>query len=98
MNNRIIKSAILAGTAAVAAMTISPAFARQGADDPAGHVRQARGADDAVGHVRQEDRAATASTSRADNAAADIRQARGADDAPGDVRRGRGRDDPRPHN
>ena len=31
----------------------SATVARHGADDPVGHVRQARGADDAVGHVRQ---------------------------------------------
>lgn len=29
------------------------AFARKGADDPAGHVRQGRGADDGVGHKRR---------------------------------------------
>lgn len=32
--------------------TAGTASARQGADDPAGHVRQSRGADDPAGHVR----------------------------------------------
>ncbi|MEY2569099.1 MAG: hypothetical protein QOE35_3628 [Actinomycetota bacterium] len=32
--------------------TSGTAFARQGADDPAGHVRHGRGADDPAGHVR----------------------------------------------
>ena len=31
-------------------MTAQPAMARQGADDPAGHVRHGRGADDPIGH------------------------------------------------
>ena len=30
----------------------SPAFARKGADDAAGHVRQGRGTDDTPGHIR----------------------------------------------
>lgn len=34
-------------------MATAPAMARQGADDPAGHVRQGRGADDPAGHIRQ---------------------------------------------
>ncbi len=94
MTTPTLKTAILASATALAALTISPAFARQGADDPAGHVRQARGADDAIGHVRQEDRSA----SRSANSATDVRQSRGADDAPGHIRQGRGRDDPQPHN
>jgi hypothetical protein len=36
-----------------AALSTTPSFARQGADDPAGHVRQGRGADDGAGHVRR---------------------------------------------
>lgn len=35
------------------AITTAKAFARNGADDGAGHVRQGRGADDGAGHARQ---------------------------------------------
>jgi hypothetical protein len=49
-----VKKLIIGGVIAVAAITGSTgtAFARQGADDPAGHVRHGRGADDPAGHVR----------------------------------------------
>ncbi|MFT3988784.1 hypothetical protein [Aestuariivirga sp.] len=38
--------------AVMAALPASSAFAKRGADDPAGHQRHGRGADDAAGHVR----------------------------------------------
>jgi hypothetical protein len=44
------KILLLIGGAALVATSFTPAFARQGADDPAGRVRQARGADDAQPH------------------------------------------------
>jgi hypothetical protein len=39
------------------AIVSTPAMARRGADDPAGHVRQCRGCDDPAGHVRGADHA-----------------------------------------
>ena len=35
------------------ALMTTPGFARQGADDPAGHVRQSRGTDDGTAHKRR---------------------------------------------
>jgi hypothetical protein len=77
--------------AAIAVIAFSPAidvgpfsttaaFAKHGADDPAGDVR--RGNDDAPGHTMIEVQEPLLLLAR-----------RGADDAPGDVRQGRGRDD-----
>lgn len=76
------------GLAAASVFAFAPAaFARHGADDPAGHVRQEdRRAD------RQNDRAAEKATDvRREDRAAEARH--GADDKPGDVRHGRGADD-----
>ena len=82
MRDVMKKSLILVAIAATAATT--PAFARRGADDPAGHIRQGRGADDVVPEVRQ--------ARGADDKTTEVRQSRGADDAAGDDRgRGRGR-------
>ena len=49
MNKLLLTLLFAVGISAVT----QPAMARQGADDPAGHVRQARGLDDPAGHVRQ---------------------------------------------
>lgn len=43
---------ILLSLAVVTALPATSAFAKKGADDPAGHVRHGRGADDPAGHVR----------------------------------------------
>lgn len=44
----------LGAIALICSLAVAPAtMARNGADDPAGHVRQGHGADDAPGHVRQ---------------------------------------------
>jgi hypothetical protein len=48
--NRIAAATGVFLSLAVAAPTV--AFARHGADDPAGHVRHGRGADDGVRHAR----------------------------------------------
>jgi hypothetical protein len=81
---------LLAMLLAIGVSTIStPAMARRGADDPAGHVRQARGLDDPAGHVRQ--------ARGLDDPAGHVRQARGLDDPAGDVRQCRGCDDPAGH-
>ena len=45
---KFILALTLAATAA--SLATAPAFARHGADDPAGHVRGGHGADDPVGH------------------------------------------------
>ena len=50
---KLFKSALLATATLAVAVGTAPAMARQGADDPAGHVRQCRGCDDPAGHVRQ---------------------------------------------
>ena len=74
----------LLSAAIAATLAIPAAQARQGADDPAGHVRQCRGCDDAS--------RTTADTRRgrgADDSTADSRRGRGADDPAGDDR-GRG--------
>lgn len=89
--NPTCKTALLAAMGAALAAT--PALARQGLDDPAGHVRQEN---------RQPDRAIELRTApgadRATASAKDVRQARGADDAPGHMR-GHGADEPnKPHN
>ncbi|MEA2190911.1 MAG: hypothetical protein QOI73_1032 [Solirubrobacteraceae bacterium] len=79
-----ITSLLVAGLA-VTAVGVTPgvAAAKHGADDPAGHVRQARGADDAAGHQRHSSRTTTRSA----------RRGRGRDDAAGHVRHGHGADD-----
>jgi hypothetical protein len=48
--NRIAAATGVFLSLAVTAPTV--AFARHGADDPAGHVRHGRGADDGVRHAR----------------------------------------------
>jgi hypothetical protein len=48
--NRIAAATGVFLSLAVAAPTV--AFARHGADDPAGHVRHGHGADDGVRHAR----------------------------------------------
>lgn len=85
---KTLKISLLAGFAAAQLLAGSAAFARRGADDPAGHVRQCRGCDDAPGDVRQ--------GRGADDPAGHVRQGRGADDPAGDDSgrgRGRGTDD-----
>jgi hypothetical protein len=47
---KMLAGALLAAT--IVGGTGGVAFARQGADDPAGHVRHGHGADDPAGHVR----------------------------------------------
>lgn len=110
----MFKTVKLAGLVAVAAagLVLAPnAFARHGADDPAGHVRQEDRQADKVADkaaeratdVRREDRAAEARHG-ADDKPGDVRredraaEARhGADDKPGDVRGGHDNDDPAGH-
>ena len=80
----------LAGLGAVGAGTV---WAKQGADDPAGHVRGGNGADDRGADDR---RARTAHRGRGrDDKRVDDRRhrGRGLDDRPGDDRGGRGSDD-----
>jgi hypothetical protein len=94
----ITKISLIALSAA--AFSVSPAVARQGADDPAGHVRQCRGCDDPVGHVRGADDPAGHVSGVDDRAAsrsvdAKASSQRGLDDPAGHVRHGG--DDPRPH-
>jgi hypothetical protein len=89
-----IKSILLVGVAAMLATSVSPAFARQGADDPAGHVRREDRQADRATEVRSSS-VADRSTSARETEAKDVRRARGADDAPGHVR---GADDVQPHN
>jgi hypothetical protein len=74
MHKRI--STLLVAGLAVAAVgtTADVATARQGADDPAGHVRHSRGADDPAGHQRH--RAHHATTR------GHVRHGHGADDGP----------------
>jgi hypothetical protein len=48
--NRLVAS--IGAVVALAAATPVVALAKNGADDPAGHVRKARGADDNAGHLR----------------------------------------------
>ena len=86
----MIKTAKLVGLAVttLGAFAIAPnAFARQGADDPAGHVRQESRQADRATEVRREDR-------RADRAN-EVRH--GADDPAGHVRGEHGSDDPAGH-
>jgi hypothetical protein len=93
---------VLTAIAAVSAIALNtgPAAARQGADDPVGHVRHGRGADDPVRHVRHHERHHVRHHERHhvrhrhaadDKRAHTARHGRGADDAAGDDRRGRGR-------
>ena len=70
------------------ALVGAKAFARNGADDGAGHVRHGGGADDGAGHV--------SGGHGADDGASRGTTARGNDNRPGDnggASRGRGRDD-----
>lgn len=69
---------------ATATLIATPAFARHGADDPAGHVRQGRGADDGAGHT---------SIMKLDDLQMIARRGRGADDGAGHTRQCRGCDD-----
>ena len=48
--NKLVAATGVFLSLAVAAPTV--AFARHGADDPAGHVRGGHGADDGAGHAR----------------------------------------------
>lgn len=78
-------------TAAAVAALAAPgiAQARQGADDPAGHVRHSGGDD-----VRGAHHAKSGTTHRSGRRGRHGgRRGRGADDAAGHVRRGRGTDD-----
>ena len=78
MNKLLLTILLAAGVASVS----TPTFARKGADDPAGHVRQCRGCDDPAGHVRGGGR-----TRGADDPAGHVRGGgRGADDPAGHVR------------
>jgi hypothetical protein len=63
------------------------ASARQGADDPPGHVRHGRGADDPAGHVRHSGTDDSRRSSRA------RRARKQSDDGPGHIRHSRGSDD-----
>lgn len=72
-----------------AAATISPALAKHGADDPAGHVRGGHGKDDPAGHGRiEQGKMIIIAKHGADDPAGDDRggrrggKGRGADDAP----------------
>jgi hypothetical protein len=80
-----IRKITLTATAIAALAAPGLAQARQGADDPAGHVRHS-GADDVRGahHAKK----ASQARSRAHH-----RRGRGADDAAGNARHGRGTDD-----
>ena len=49
----LLSAAMVAG---VGLLSADVAFARRGADDPAGHVRQGRGADDPADHDANDDR------------------------------------------
>jgi hypothetical protein len=73
MKLKKIAVAALIGLATIGA-TSEVAWARQGADDPAGHVRHGGGADDAAGHQRH--------GRGADDAAGHQRHGGGADDGP----------------
>lgn len=65
----LLSAAMVAG---VGLLSADVAFARRGADDPAGHVRQGRGADDPVGHDAADDRGgARAERARGRNGADD---------------------------
>jgi hypothetical protein len=93
---KVLKSiTTIAGLALATATIVSPAMARQGADDPAGHIRQARGLDDPAGQVRQASSATDRSVSRSTDVRSTARQ--GADDPAGHIRRARGADDVMPH-
>ena len=97
---KTFKAGLVTSIALGAIAFATPSVARQGADDPAGHIRQCRGCDDPAGHVRQARGADdSAAMRRADDKATDMRQNRGNDDPPGDDRgrgRGRGGDDRAP--
>jgi Ni/Co efflux regulator RcnB len=79
------KKIVLTATAIAALAAPGMAQARQGADDPAGHVRHS-GADDVRGakHAKKSSKARSRARQH---------RGRGADDAPGHVRHGRGTDD-----
>ncbi|MEA2478234.1 MAG: hypothetical protein QOJ07_156 [Thermoleophilaceae bacterium] len=53
MNQTARRLAAFGGVVAIALGGAGAAQARQGADDPAGHVRHGRGADDVQPHARQ---------------------------------------------
>lgn len=74
---------VLALSVAVCSLS-APAFARHGADDGKGDVRQSRGKDDGVGHTEL----------KSIPLIIEARRGRGADDPAGHIRRGRGADDP----
>jgi hypothetical protein len=91
-----IKSLLVLSAVALTATSFAPAVARQGADDPVGHVRR---------EDRQADRSTEIRSSVADRSTMtrevernDVRDVRGADDAPGHDRGGNGADDRAPHN
>lgn len=75
--------AVFAAAMTLTALSTDLAFARRGADDPAGHIRQGRGRDDGVGHTWLQTKPFL------------LLARRGADDPVGHTRqnRGRGRDD-----
>ncbi|MBJ7471565.1 MAG: hypothetical protein JHD16_09705, partial [Solirubrobacteraceae bacterium] len=50
---KFVHAALAASITLSLGLAASPADARRGADDPAGHVRQGRGADDPAGHTRR---------------------------------------------
>lgn len=84
-------STLIIGVLAVAAFGGSAgiATAKNGADDPVGHVRHS-GADDTAGHVR---RSGADDTTRRATRRAHRRGRHGADDRAGHTRRGHGADD-----
>jgi hypothetical protein len=111
MRTRTIRIAALSAVASLA--LAGGASAKNGADDPAGHVRH--GADDGVVHVRNGADDPANHDARDDRVKKDTKKARhhrhhgrhhrhagrhakhGADDGAGHVRHGGGRDDLRPH-
>jgi hypothetical protein len=52
MNHSRTKLAAIAAAAAMTLVPVGAASAKQGADDPPGHVRHGNGADDAQPHLR----------------------------------------------
>jgi hypothetical protein len=90
---RLLAAAI--ATAAVSGSGV--AVAKNGADDPVGHVRSGHGADDRAGHIRhshgRDDSSARAVRRATDDPAGHVLRTRGSDDPVGDVSGGHGADD-----
>jgi hypothetical protein len=80
------KKIVLTATAIAALAAPGAAQARQGADDPVGHVRHSGGDDVRGAHHAK-------SSTKARSRSRHARRGRGTDDGPGHVRHGRGTDD-----